>query len=78
MPAPTAENPSATVQTKLDGKFEIGKPTFTYTINGKPGQFVKSDDERFVFDKNMVALTQTSMIKIEAEIPTVDKTRETA
>lgn len=64
-----------TVTQPLDGKFTFNKPEFVYTVNGKSGKFTRADDERFVFDKNMLQLTQTSVIKIEAEIPTVDKTR---
>jgi hypothetical protein len=60
---------------QLDGKFTFNKPEFIYTVNGKPGKFIKTDDERFVFDNNMLQLTQTSVIKIEAELPTVDRTR---
>ena len=72
---PTATN---TVATKLDGKFEIGKPTFIYELNGKPGQFVKADNENYVFDKNMIELQQSSTITIKAEIPTIDLTRHNA
>lgn len=69
----------ATGQTeKLDGKFDIGKPNFIYTVNGKPGQFTKADDERYIFDKNMIQLTQSSTITIKADIPTVDKTKNGA
>jgi hypothetical protein len=64
-----------TVTQPLDGKFTFNKPEFMFTVNGKPGKFTKSDDERFVFDKNMLQLTQTSVIKIEAEIPAIDKTK---
>lgn len=60
---------------KLDGKFTFEKPEFVYTVNGKPGRFTKADDEKFIFEKNMLALTQTSTIRIEAEIPTIDKTK---
>ncbi|MDR7865178.1 MAG: hypothetical protein RIN56_00090 [Sporomusaceae bacterium] len=75
LPAPTPDNPNATQATKLDGKFVFEKPEFIYMVNGKPGRFTKADDERFVFDKNMMLLTQATTIRIEAEIPTIDKTR---
>lgn len=59
----------------LDGKFTFNKPEFIYTVNGRLGKFTKTEDEKYIFDKNMMQLTQTSAIKIEAEIPTIDKTR---
>ena len=58
----------STTVAKLDGKFDIGKPQFIYSVNGKPGVFTKDDDEQFVFDKNMIALTQTSTINIKADL----------
>jgi len=81
VPGETVYLPSAgggTTPAKLDGKFDIGKPTFTYTLNSKPGQFTKADDERYVFDKNMVALTQSSNVAIKIDVPTVDVTRRNA
>lgn len=62
-------------QKPLDGKFEIGKQEFVFTVNGKPGKFTRADDERYVFEHNMMLLTQNSKIHIEAEIPTIDKTK---
>ncbi|MDR3591594.1 MAG: hypothetical protein P4N41_18210 [Negativicutes bacterium] len=75
LPSPTEANPNATQAAKLDGKFTIGKPNFVYELNGKPGQFAKADDERYVLDKNMIRLDQSSTITIKADIPTVDLTR---
>lgn len=71
LPAPTPTNPNATVATKLDGDFQIGKPTFTYRLNGKVSSFNKTDDERFIFDKNEVKLTQSSAVSID--IKTVEQ-----
>ncbi|HMM22955.1 MAG TPA: hypothetical protein PKA10_19775 [Selenomonadales bacterium] len=62
----------------LDGQFEIGKTDFHYTVNGKPGQFTKADDERYVFDKNMLKLTQTSQVNLAVEVPVIDKTKRNA
>lgn len=78
LPAPTPTNPNATLEEKLDGKFTIGKSTFVYELNGKPGQFTKSDDERYVLDKNMIRLDQSSTVTIKADIPAVDLTRRNA
>ena len=68
------DTPGAVTE-KLDGKFTVGKPDFIYNVNGKVGKFNKTDDEQFVFDKNMIDLKQTSTITIQAEIPTIDLTR---
>ena len=69
------KNTPGAVATKLDGKFDIGKPDFVYQMNGKVGKFTKTDDEQYIFDKGMLDLKQISTIKIEAEIPTIDLTR---
>ena len=78
VPGETVYLSAADETAKLDGKFTIDKPNFIYTVNGTPGQFTKADDERYVLDKNMIALTQTSTINIKADIPTIDKTRNGA
>lgn len=72
---PVSKNTPGAVAEKLDGKYSIGKPDFVYMINGKVGKFNKTDDENFIFEKNMIDLKQTSTIKIQAEIPTIDLTR---
>ncbi|SFL94788.1 hypothetical protein [Pelosinus propionicus] len=61
---------------KLDGKFDLGKQNFMYMINGRIGKFDKTEDEKFVFEKNMIDLRQNSTIVIKAEIPTIDLTRQ--
>lgn len=63
------------VEEKLDGKFDIGKTEFLYSVNGKLGKFTKTDDEKYVFEKNMMKLNQSSIVKLEVEVPTVDKTK---
>lgn len=65
-------------QKELDGKFDFKKPEFFFTVNGRPGKFTKTDNEQYIFDKNMLQLQQSSIIKIEAEIPTIDKTKNGA
>jgi len=72
---PVAKDTPNAIATKIDGKFDIGKPSFIYEVNGKVGKFTKSDDENFVLEKNMLDLKQSSTIKIQAEIPTIDLTR---
>jgi hypothetical protein len=70
----TKDTPGA-VATKLDGKFDIGKPSFNYMVNGKVGKFDKTDNESYIFDKGMLDLKQSSTVTIQAEIPTIDLTR---
>ena len=84
MPSPITDNGAVTpvskdtpgaTPAKLDGKFTFNKPNFIYMVNGKVGKFTKTDDEKFIFKKNMMDLKQTSTITIQAEIPTIDLTR---
>ena len=49
---------------------------FYFTVNGKPGKFTKTDDERWVFDKNKLMLNQTSTATIDIKVPVIDKTRK--
>ncbi len=72
---PVANDTPGAIPAKLDGKFDIGEQQFIYMVNGKVGKFDKTDDEQFVFDKNMIDLKQTSTITMKAEIPTIDLTR---
>ena len=44
-------------------------------VNGRLRNFTKNDDDKYVFDKNMLAVTQTSEVKLPLDIPTVDKTK---
>ena len=48
---------------------------FYFTVNGKPQKFSKTDDERWVFDKNKLAINQTSTASIDVKVPTIDKTK---
>lgn len=72
---PVDKDTPGAIPVKLDGKFDVGKQNFIYMVNGKVGKFEKTDDEQFVFDKNMLDLKQTSTITIKAQIPTIDLTR---
>lgn len=53
---------------KTDLDATIGKTEFNVKLNGKDVQFRKSDDEQFIFDKNKVALNQTSTITFDATV----------
>ncbi|WP_455576962.1 hypothetical protein, partial [Anaerosinus sp.] len=65
---------------KTDLDATIGKTEFNVKLNGKDVQFSKSDDEQFLFDKNKVALNQTSTITFDATVTPqiVDKTKRWA
>ncbi len=62
---------------KTDLDATIGKTEFNVKLNGKDVQFSKSDDEQFIFDKNKVALNQSSIITFDATISpqVVDKNK---
>lgn len=51
---------------------------FYFTVNGKPQKFSKTDEERWVFDKNKLAINQTSTASVEIKVPIEDRTRRTA
>lgn len=51
---------------------------FYFTVNGKPQKFSKTDEERWVFDKNKLAINQTSTAAIEIRTPIEDRTRRTS
>ncbi len=53
---------------KTDLDVNVGRSEFNVKLNGKDVQFAKSDDERYVFDKNKVALNQTNTITFDATV----------
>lgn len=53
---------------KTDLDATVGKTEFNVKLNGKDVQFIKSDDEKYVFDKNKVALNQTNTITFDATV----------
>lgn len=63
---------------KTDLQADIGKTDFTIKVNGQEQTFTKTDDERFVFDKNKLALSQTSRVTMDINVPTWDKTKRWA
>lgn len=62
---------------KTDLEANIGKQNFTVKLNGKEIDFEKAADENFVFEKNKIALNQSSDITFNAKIepPVIDKTK---
>ena len=55
---------AGTENTDLDVK--MAKPEFNIRINGKEAAFKKSDDEKYMFEKNKIQMNQTS--KITADV----------
>lgn len=56
----------------------IGKQDLEVKVNGQKAVIRKSDDEKFVFDKNKLELTQTSKASLDINVPTIDKTKRNA
>lgn len=69
-----------TAQELTDIEANIGKQQILVSLNGKPLAVQKSEDEKFLFEKNKIALNQTSTITFNATVtPTViDKTNRWA
>lgn len=60
---------------KTDLQADIGKADFTIKVNGQEQTFVKTDDEKFMFDKNKLALSQTSRIAVDVNVLPIDNTK---
>ena len=63
---------------KTDLQADIGKHDFTIKVNGEEQTFTKTDEEKYVFDKNKLTLDQTSKVTLDVTLPTVDKTKRWA
>ena len=60
---------------KADIDVAVGKPVLNVKVNDKEFIVRKADDEKYIFDKNKLSLTQTSSADLNITIPMVDKTR---
>lgn len=58
-----------------DVDISIPKQVLTVKVNGKEQTFQKSDNEKYVLDKNKIALEQQSKASIDIKVPTIDNTR---
>ena len=47
---------------KTDLDVRVAKPEFNIRVNGKDSSFTKSDDEKYMFEKNKIQMNQTSKI----------------
>ena len=65
---------------KTDIEANIGKQEIIMNLNGQEVEFKKTEDEKFVFDKNKITLEQSNVIKIDATVQPViiDKTNRWA
>ncbi|WP_416999504.1 hypothetical protein [Acidaminococcus intestini] len=61
--------------TDADVDVTIPKQTLTVKVNGKEQTFQKSDNEKYVLDKNKIALEQSSKASIDIKVPVIDNTR---
>ena len=60
---------------KTDVDVNIGKQELAVKVNGKDFAIQKVDDEKFIFDKNKLQLTQTSRVDLNITVPVIDKTK---
>lgn len=58
-----------------DVDISIPKQVLTVKVNGKEQTFKKSDTEKYVLDKNKIALEQQSKASVDIKVPTIDNTR---
>lgn len=70
-----AAGETITAQEPTDVDVNIGKQVLAVKVNGKDFTVEKADDEKYIFDKNKLQLTQTSRAELQITVPTVDKTR---
>lgn len=52
----------------IDLDANINKPNFIVKLNNKEVEFTKSDDEKYLFEKNKLSLNQTSTIIIDTKV----------
>lgn len=60
---------------KTDIDVNVENQELAVKVNGKDFVIQKSDDEKYLFDKNKLQLTQTSRTDINITVPVIDKTK---
>lgn len=60
---------------KTDVDVNISNQELVVKVNDKDFAIQKVDDEKFVFDKNKLQLTQTSRVDLNITVPLIDKTK---
>lgn len=73
----TGKEVDITVREKTDLEANIGKQDFNIKVNNKNVVFDKTDDEKYVFDKNKISLEQSSTVTFDVKVPTqvIDNTK---
>lgn len=59
-----------------DVDISIPKQSLTVKVNGQAQTFKKNDSEKYVLDKNKIALEQQSKATVDIKVPVVDETRK--
>lgn len=75
--AATGQEVIGVTKEKTDLDAQIGKTDFNVRLNDQPIQFTKADDEGYMFQKNKIALNQSSTITFNAKVEpyVMDKTK---
>lgn len=60
---------------KTDIDMQIGKSELNVKVNGKDFLISKQEDEKYIFDKNKLILSQSSSADLNISVPVVDKTK---
>lgn len=60
---------------KTDLQIDIPKTELNVKINGKDAIISKADSEQYLFEKNKIALHQTSKAEINIKVPIIDNTK---
>ena len=60
---------------KTDVDMQLGKPELNVKVNGKEFTIDKAEDEKYIFDKNKLTVTQESSADLNITVPVIDKTR---
>lgn len=64
---------SGVEETDID--MQLGKPDLNVKVNGKDFVISKQEDEKYIFDKNKLTLTQNSSAELHISVPVVDKAK---
>lgn len=59
-----------------DVDISVPKQELTVKVNGHEQTFKKEENERYVLDKNKVAVEQQSKATVEVKVPVIDNTRK--
>ena len=59
-----------------DIDISVPKQELTVKVNGHEQTFKKEENERYVLDKNKVAVEQQSKATVEVKVPVIDNTRK--